>query len=326
MRFLYSLLVINLIAVFSFSNLSYAKKSDFYTWLNDLRIEAVEFGISPELVNRALPNNLKPIKKIIKLDRRQPEKVITFEMYKNRVINNRRVKNGRSYLQSNRLLLNKISNKYGVDSQYIIALWGMETSYGKNTGGFSVVKALLTLSYDGRRSKFFRKELLRALKIIDDKNISLKDMKGSWAGAMGQCQFMPSSYEAYAQDYNGDGKKDIWNTREDVFASIANYLHRSGWKKNQPMMIRVSLPRNFDNSLIGFKNKKSFKAWNSMGVRLINGSLLGRSKKGKFSIIQPGGIGYKTYIAYNNYRVILKWNRSLYFATSIALLADSFRQ
>ena len=302
-----------------------AETQDFSAWLKELRQEAIQFGISPKLVDEALPDTLVPNAKVVKLDRKQPETKITFEKYKKNVVTAKRQQDGRAYLEAHKDLLQKVSDAYGVEPQYIVALWGIETGFGKNTGGFEVIPALVTLAYEGRRGDFFRKELLKALRIVDQGNIPLHEMKGSWAGAMGQCQFMPSSFEAFAQDFDKDGKKDIWKSEADVFASTANYLAASGWKKGQPWGTQVKLPKNFDNKMVDSKVKKSLQFWNDAGVRTAEGQTLSGDANEEVSIVQPGGEGYKIYAVYSNYRILLKWNASLYFATSVAQLAGHLK-
>jgi len=304
---------------------SYADTKDFYLWLNDLRQEAFRYGISERLILEALPYTLVPNVKIIRLDRKQPENTVSFTRYRKNVLTKARIKEGRFMMKKHKTLLNRIGRDYGVEPRYIVALWGIETNFGKNTGGFEVIPALVTLAYDGRRGAFFRKELLRALRIVDQGNIGLHEMKGSWAGAMGQCQFMPTSFEKFAEDYNRDGRRDIWNTKADVFASAARYLSSNGWKAGKAWGHRVRLPVSFNNKLIGMSVKKPLKFWNDAGVRLLNGKMVPHEGADLVSVIQPGGEGYKVYIVYDNYRGILKWNASLYFATIVGLFADALK-
>ena len=302
-----------------------AASQNFHLWLNDLRQEAFQRGISKMLIRKALPDTLVPNEKIIRLDRKQPENTISFERYKKNVLTKARLKEGRFMMKKHKRLLNRIGKIYGVEPQYIVALWGIETNFGKNTGGFEVIPALATLAYDGRRSAFFRKELFKALRIVDQGNIRLHEMKGSWAGAMGQCQFMPTSFEKFAEDYNRDGKRDIWHTKSDVFASAARYLLSNGWQEGQPWGHRVMLPVSFNNKLIGRNVKRPLKFWNNSGVRLLNGEKVPSEGDYLVSIVQPGGEGYKTYVIYNNYRVLMKWNASIYFATAVGLFADDLK-
>ena len=178
-------------------------------WKEKLKIEAIEKGISKNTLDLAI-DDFKPIKRVIELDRRQPEFTLTLDQYLKRVVPSRRIKKGRLMLAKNNKILEKIGKKYSVQPRFIIALWGIETDFGRLDGGFSVVHSLATLALDGRRSKFFRKELIRALRILDQGHINIRDMRGSWAGAMGHFQFMPSSFENFAVDYDNDGKRDIW--------------------------------------------------------------------------------------------------------------------
>ncbi len=302
---------------------AYSSQQSFQGWLDDTRQEALRKGISPQIVNEALHSGLSPIQRIIELDRKQPEGKITFATYRERIVNAQRIAKGRQMMREHEALLNEVGAKYGVQPQYIVALWGIETNFGSNTGGFDVINALATLAYDGRRRQFFTDELMNALKILDQGHIKYSDMKGSWAGAMGQSQFMPSSFLAYAQDYDGDSHKDIWNTRADVFASAANYLSRSGWKGDERWGRLVELPSSFSRDLEGLDVKKSLAEWQRLGVRRANGKDLPIVEGMTASVVQPDGKGNSAYLVYNNYRVTMKWNKSTYFATSVGLLADA---
>ena len=315
------LLVIVLITI---SHSAYATNVDFRIWLKNMRADAARQGISQNTINAAL-YNIEPSQRVIELDRKQPEYKKTFAQYKEMIVNQTRINKGRQMMRDHSQALQAAENKYGVPKQFIVALWGIETNYGSNTGGFKVVPALATLAWEGRRAEFFRKELINALKIIDAGHISAADMKGSWAGAMGQNQFMPSSFQAYAVDGNGDGKRDIWGTKADVFASTANYLKRNGWITGQRWGRRVTLPSGFQESLIGPKIKKPLSYWANLGVKTYGGGALPREDM-QASIVAPDGIGGEAYIVYNNYQTIMDWNRSTYFATSVGLLADHLAQ
>jgi len=294
---------------------------EFETWVANFKVEAERKGISSKTVDIAM-QGVKPIPRIIELDRKQPEGTMTFAKYQKRVISDARIAQGRRMIKKHRALLDRTAKKYGVPAQYIVALWGVETSYGNNTGGFSVVNALATLAHDGRRSKFFRKELINALKIIDEGHISHDNMKGSWAGAMGQNQFMPSSFHAYAVDGNDDGKRDIWTSLPDVFASTANYLSKSGWKEDQLWGREVSAPK-AARTYAGLKVKKTLKEWAKLGVKLPSGNALPQVDGMKASLVLPGKSAGPAYLAYDNYRVIMRWNKSTYFATSVGILANA---
>ena len=301
-----------------------AVAEEFNTWLDTLKIEARSKGISQSTIESSL-SGIKPIPRVIELDRKQPEFTLTFEEYLGRVVSDRRIRIGKAKLVQHKKLLAEISIKYDVQPRYIVALWGIETDFGRITGGFPVISSLATLAYDGRRSKFFRKELFLALKIVDKGHITAKDMLGSWAGAMGQNQFMPSSFHAYAVDYNRDGSKDIWKTLPDIFASIANYLSKSGWQGDQTWGRPVYIPDNFSPNLLGRKIKKGLNQWHELGVRKLSGKNLPKRNLIS-SIIRPekGMVG-PAFVVYHNYGVILKWNRSNYFATAVGTLSDKIK-
>lgn len=300
-------------------------EQDFQSWLHGIKQKARAEGISEQTINAAL-TDIQPISRVIELDRKQPEGKFTFAQYRQRVINDARIRKGRILLQEHKTALNQAAQKYGVPPQYIVALWGIETSYGENTGGFKVIPALATLAHEGRRAKFFTAELINALKILDAGHIKPINMKGSWAGAMGQNQFMPSSFHNFAVDGNDDGRRDIWTSLPDVFASTANYLSKSGWKENERWGRAVKLPQGFPKSLTGKDTKKSLADWKKIGVTLPSGGALPSAPGIKASVITPDGLGGPAFFAYDNYRVILKWNRSTYFATSVGLLADAIAQ
>jgi membrane-bound lytic murein transglycosylase B len=293
----------------------------FEHWLAEFKKEARARGISEQTLTKTL-EDVKPIARVVELDRKQPEKTMTFAQYRSRVLNEQRVATGRHLLQKHHALLERVSKAYDVPAPYIVALWGMETSYGDNTGGFKVIPALATLAYEGRRAEFFRSELLGALRIVQEGHISAAGMKGSWAGAMGQNQFMPSSFHAFAVDGDNDGKRDIWNSLPDVFSSTANYLHTSGWRGDERWGRSVRLPRAFDAALAGLGVRKSLAEWGRLGVRQEDGEPLPAAHDIKASIVTPDGLHGPAYLAYDNYRVIMKWNKSTYFATAVGLLAD----
>ncbi len=313
---------IMILAILFFPVPSLAAQQSFDAWLDDFRGDARRKGISQSTIDLAL-KNVKSIPRVIELDRKQPEGQKTFTQYRRMIVNPKRIQDGRELLQAYRRELTQVEKKYGVPAQYIVALWGIETNFGSNTGGFDVIPALATLAWEGRRAAFFKKELVDALRIIDDGHISAANMKGSWAGAMGQSQFMPSSFIAYAADGNGDGRKDIWNTEMDVFASAANYLMKNGWRKGERWGRRAELPPGFSENMVGRKIKKSLRNWQKLGVRLEGGADLPDESGILASVVAPDGLEGEAFIVYNNYNVIMDWNRSTYFATSVGLLADA---
>ena len=318
-RSLFAILIFALLAMVPASG--HAAEADFATWLKALRAEALAKGINANTLDRALVG-LTPIKRVIELDRRQPEFTLTFDQYINRVVPARRVRKGQAKLAEHRKLLIEIGKKYGVQPRFIVALWGIETDFGRIDGGFSVIRALATLAHDGRRSRFFRGQLIRALRIIDQGHITAEKMKGSWAGAMGQFQFMPSSFEAYAVDYDGDGRRNIWRDQADAFASAANYLAKSGWRADQTWGRAVKIPAGFDAAAIGLKIKKPMSEWRRLGVTRKDGSALPKREL-PASLVRAGkAADGPVFLVYNNYRVTLKWNRSTFFAVAVGTLAE----
>lgn len=294
----------------------------FGQWLRDVKKESLRRGISEKTLASAF-SGISYNPRVIELDRKQPESRLTFGQYKKNVISAERIGTGIKNLKRHGEEIEKASKAYGVPGEIIVALWGMETSYGKNTGGFDVIEALATLAYDGRRSSFFRDELFKALAILDDGHIDHAEMQGSWAGAMGQNQFMPSSFQAYAVDGNGDGKRDIWRSLPDVFASTANYLHKSGWKNGEIWGREVKLSQPVPKSLTGLEIRKSNAAWRKMGVMPVEGNFSPEEGETLASLILPAGTDGPAYLVYDNYRVLMKWNKSIYFATSVGILSDA---
>ncbi len=298
-----------------------AAKKHLSAWLMTCRHEAHRQGVSDATWHAAM-DGFVPIRKIIQLDRKQPESTKTFSQYLAGTVTASRIAEGKRLYIQHKTIIDFIAAHYHVQPELILALWGMETSYGKITGGFSVPHALATLAYDGRRADFFRDELIKSLLIIEQGHISAKAMKGSWAGAMGQSQFMPSAFLAYAVDADRDGHKDIWNTPYDVFASIANYLHKSGWDGSIGWGMPVELPSGFNPALADIKNFQPMSHWIKLGVRARNGGNLPQDTH-VFALIYAGKPQEGAYLISRNYNVILKWNRSRYFATSVGTLADA---
>lgn len=292
---------------------------EFGRWLENYKQRARNAGITDATLQRAFADVTSPDESIIELDQKQPESTITFDRYITRVVNKDRISKARSLARENSKLLKDVSHTYGIPSSVIVALWGIESNFGEIMGNFGIIDALATLAYEGRRASFFEEELTKALRIVQDDGVSPDDMVGSWAGAMGQCQFMPSSYQQFAQDFNRDGKKDIWESRPDVFASIANYLSKSGWNSALPWGTKATLPEGFDTSNIGRTNKRSLAEWRSQGVKFRD-----KLPSGQYAIVLPDSDDTDTaYLVSTNYDVIMKWNRSLFFATAVGTLSDA---
>ena len=306
-----------------------AHADNFQSWLTDLRGEAHQRGVSDAIFDAAL-GDAKPIKRVIELDRSQPEFTLTFDEYLNKIVSNTRAQKAAQKLVEHDKILTEISKKYGVQKRFIVTFWGVETNFGQYLGSFNVPHALATLAYDGRRSAYFRKELLNALQILEEGHIAPSQMKGSWAGAMGQSQFMPSSFLSYAVDWDGDGKRDIWRTKPDVFASTAYYLKKAGWNDQLTWGRRVSLPDNFamdgkdPMTLADKKIRKGLQLWTAAGVRSADGSPLPKANP-VARLVMPSGAKGPAFLVYSNFDSILDWNRSNYYALAIGHLSDMLK-
>lgn len=296
---------------------------DFADWLTQLRVDARTEGISEKTLDAALANLQAPEPRVIESDKKQPEKTESLKSYVAKRVSQERIEEGRQMLRSYPTWLSRVERKYKVQRRFIVALWGIESSYGRHVGKHPVIPALVTLAYDKRRGAYFRKELIAALKILDAGHVSLARMKGSWAGAMGPFQFMPSSYLHYAVDADGDGRINIWGSVPDALASAANYLAKAGWKFDQTWGRPVRLPLKIDTSLASLKTKHPLSRWQSLGVRRINGNALPRRNL-QASLIIPDGPKGSAYLVYNNFRALRRWNRSNSFAVSVGTLADSY--
>lgn len=302
-----------------------APAETFAAWLEGVRAEAAREGVGEEALDRAFASLSGPIERVLELDRNQIESKLTLREYLRTVVSQDRVAHGRRMAARHRTLLRRVGLEYGVQPRFILAIWGIETSYGRITGGYPVLAALATLAYDGRRRAFFRKELIAALRILDREGLDPETMLGSWAGAMGQSQFMPSSFEAYAEDVDRDGRRDIWTSEADVFASIANYLRRHGWSDDLTWGRRVLPPRGIDPGLFGLDApRRRLPEWQALGVRRDDGSAL-PVRDIDASLVAPDFPEGDAFLVYENFRVTLAYNRSTYYATAVGLLSDHFQ-
>ena len=335
MRVIKKLAVILLSASLSTSVLAEQKtQADFDVYVAALKKEALEKGYDEALVDQALAT-AKFKKKVISADKNQPEVKETLETYLPKRVPQWKIDRARKLYKENQDVLEKVAKEYGVQARFIVALWGLESNFGKIQGGHSVIASLVTLAFDGRRETMYKNQLWAALDILKEGHITLDKFKGSWAGAMGQTQFMPTSFNAYAVDYNGDGRKDIWTTEEDSFASIANYLKQAGWNDDLTWGRQVKLPEGFDNSNIlkrGTKTRsqwseywkdseRSLADWQALGVRKMDGSDLPNVDV-TAAMVMPDDVNGRMYLAYDNYKALMHWNRSYYFATSVGYLSD----
>lgn len=304
-----------------------ADQADFRAFVEQVAAEVEAQGMDPELFYRALGE--------IRLDEdaqesisNQPESVYSFQRYFGSMVSNTRINKGVELYGEHRETLERIANEYGVPADAIVAMWGVESFYGRWQGNHRVVRALTTLAYDSHRKEFFKRELMAAIKILSEGHISPEDMLGSWAGAMGQCQFMPTSFLAYAKDGNGDGKIDIWNAPADVMASAANYLKRHGWQTGKDWGERIVLTQNLpaiDMSSRGLSDEpKTIAQWREIGIVAVDGNL--PSDDTKAWLFMPEGPSKRSYLVYKNFHVVMSWNYSSHFAFSALSLSDRIAQ
>lgn len=297
-------------------------EQSFADWLLELRAEARELGIS-EATLREL-DTLQPLERVMELDNSQPEFVQTFTRYLGLRVTPNQVTRGQSLLQQHSVLLEQVRQRYGVQPHYLVAFWAVESNYGRSTGGFSVLEALATLAFDPRRADFFRRQLLTALQIIDDGHIQAERMSGSWAGAMGQLQFMPNIFYQYGVDGDQDGRIDIWNSLPDIFHSAANFLSQSGWRGDERWGREVLLPDGFDFSLTGTATRKSLQDWRDLGVTQLNGSPIPVAAGMEASVILPAGAQGPAFLGYANFRTTMTYNPSTFYALTVGHLADRY--
>lgn len=336
--------VFSLISLFFFSPSVVAEEQNqgFSAWLGDIQSEALEAGIDGALLNKTF-ENLEFDPKVIELEGRQAEFNMTYQGYANQRLSDWRINKGKEMMVTFKDELEEVGKAYGVQPRFIVSIWGLETNYGTYIGGFNVIRSLASLGYGAPRDSrkaFFKKELMHALKVLDEGHIAPEDMEGSWAGAMGQGQFMPSSFFTYAQDFDGDGKRDIWTNHKDIFASIAYYLQRHKWQPDYTWGRQVTLPVGFAEIASGFKSANpdagcraershlsplSLKEWNNLGLRRINGDEL-PTVDISARLYRPAGDSGPAYLVYDNYVRILRYNCSNFYALVVGRLSDHFRR
>lgn len=294
---------------------------NFSAWLRDFKAEAKAEGISAKTIKNTF-KNAKYLPQVIVLDRAQPEFISPFLKYVDNRVNPSKIALGRALLQQHIVLLNQIETNYGVPKQILVAFWGLETHYGANKGNFGLPSALMTLAYEGRREAFFRGQLLDTMRIVDAGHSTVAGMRGSWAGAMGNMQFMPSTMLKHGVDADSDGRINIWSSLPDSFASAANYLNKAGWQKGEIAMLEVKLPADFDYSLAQLNNRKSAERWAQLGVRDMHNDL--PPTLDNTAILLPQGYTGPAFMVFSNFDVIMDWNRSVNYALSVAHLANQF--
>ena len=315
-----SLAAMLVVGLFNSLSASADEAEAFQHCLLEIKEQALRKGLSQVMLDREFPQ-LRYREDVIRLDRKQPEFSETFYNYWKARVSQQRIAKGRELLQTHSVLLQRLERQYGVAPQYLLAFWGLETNFGGYLGNMPVLDSLATLACDERRSDFFTGELLTALQLVEAGVVTGRKMVGSWAGAMGNMQFMPSAYRQYALDADGDGRADLWNSIPDALTSAANFLHQLGWEKGYRWGREVQLPSNFDYTLSGRETKKTLVDWSRLGVKQMGGQTL-PSADIDASIILPSGYSGPAFLVYSNFRVIMRWNRSEFYALSVGLLAD----
>ena len=296
----------------------------FAQWQDGFRQQALQAGIDANLFDRVF-QGITPDMDVIKADRSQPEFTRPVWEYLDGALSPVRVRQGKALLEENTELLGRIEQRYGVDRQVLVSVWGMESNYGKFQGSKSVIRSLATLAYEGRRPTFAQDQLLAALKILQNGDIQPEAMRGSWAGAMGQTQFIPTTYDTHAVDFDGDGRRDIWNSTADALASTAHYLQSSGWKKGEPWGFEVQLAPDFDFFLADGVQRKTVNEWLQLGLKLPTGTRLPEgSGQSSAALLLPAGAQGPAFLVLDNFRAILKYNNSSSYALAVSLLGDRF--
>lgn len=295
----------------------------FQRWIDGFRARARAAGIRDRVFDTAF-QGVRFDESIVQRDRNQSEFTKQIWDYLDTAVSNDRVTNGRNALSQNKQVLSEIEARYDVEAEVVAAIWGLESAYGRFRGKTPLIEALATLAYDGRRGKFFEQQLIAALQIIQSGDVAASRMTGSWAGAMGHTQFIPTSYLTYAVDFRGDGRRDIWSDDPtDALASTAAYLKSFGWTKGQPWGVEVTLPRGFDYSQTGAKQKRSADAWAALGVRDTNGARV--PNHGRASILLPAGAEGVAFMIFNNFHVIERYNTADAYVIGVGYLSDRIR-
>ena len=291
---------------------------DFDAYVQSLKADARKIGISAATAERAL-SGLQINQRVIQLDRNQPESKLTWQQYKARIVSKERIAKGRPLYLQHKALLARVTERYGVPAGVIMGIWALESDYGRDMGGFNVIDCLVTLAWEGRRRAYFHSQLMDALRIIERGDITPDRMVGSWAGAMGQTQFMPDSFIKYAVDFSGIGRRDLWTDMGDIFASTANYLAQEGWKSNIPWGRAADLPATFDVNLAGHDKRRTVAEWRKHGV-IVDGL----PDATIVAVVQPGGPADEGFFAfYPSYRAIRQYNPPDKYCLSVGLLGDA---
>jgi membrane-bound lytic murein transglycosylase B len=300
-----------------------AQQAGLERWLAGFRGRALAQGIDPAIFDRAV-RGIRYDPEVIARDRRQAEFTKTIWEYLDTAVSDTRIENGRAALREHARLLDEIEARYGVEKEVVVAVWGLESSYGRFRGTHNVIEALATLAYDGRRGAFFESQLIAALRILQNGDVTPERMTGSWAGAMGHTQFIPTSYLSYAVDFRGDGRRDIWSDDPtDALASTAAYLARHGWQAGRPWGLEVRLPAGFDVALTGEQVRKAASDWAALGVRTVDGGPL--PDHGPASILMPAGARGAAFLIFRNFHVLERYNAANAYVIAVGHLADRLR-
>jgi membrane-bound lytic murein transglycosylase B len=292
----------------------------FAPYIEGVKAEAQKSGIRPATLQAAFRGVGTPNARVIELDRRQPEFTLTWEQYRQRVISDARIARGREHYARHRALITEVCTRYRMHPAPIMGIWGLESHYGQFTGGFNVIEALATLAWEGRRATFFRAQLMSALKILDSGDIAPDRMLGSYAGAMGQPQFMPDSFLRFAVDHDGNGRRDLWNDPGDIVASIANYLSRSGWTPPLGWGQQIAVPPGFDAATAGRDKRRPIAEWTRLGLR----PRAPLPPETQAAVILPDGAGGQGFLAVHpNFQAIRRYNPSDFYAIAVGLLGDA---
>lgn len=299
---------------------SEATHLSFSQWREQFRAEALAAGISAATFDQAFAG-VQPDPAVIEADRSQPEFTRPVWQYLEGAISPQRVRSGRRLLSEHATTLDQIEARYGVDRETLVAVWGLESSFGQIMGDKSVIRSLATLAHEGRRPAFAKSQLIAALEILQHGDVEPQRMRGSWAGAMGQTQFIPTTYNTHAVAFDGDGKRDIWNSSADALASAAHYLQASGWKQGKAWGFEVELPEGFDYALADTEIRKPLAEWRRLGLR----NLPGDQEEASASLLLPAGHRGPAFLIMDNFRAILRYNNSSAYALAIGLLAENFQ-
>ena len=294
-------------------------QGDFASFVAGVKAEARRAGIRDATLQDAFAG-VQPNQRVVELDRRQPEFTLTWPQYRARVLPDSRMQAARDHYRQERALLAQVEQRFGVDPGIIMGIWGIESAFGTNKGNYRLVEALSTLAFEGRRAAYFRSELINALRILDAGDVTPARLTGGYAGAMGQPQFMPSSYLRLAVDFDGDGKRDIWDSKPDVFGSIANYLAKNGWRRGEPWGQAVRVP---PGTLGGRDNKRPLGEWMRAGVMRIDGAPFGRPDAMGGLVVPDGIAPGEGFMVYANFGAIRRYNPSDFYALAVGLLGDA---